>query len=47
MEDIPVSNYLLIEKKFGTFLRRNAGTDLEAKVKQRIAKFWKKFTGNG
>lgn len=47
VEDIPVSNYLLIEKKFGTFLRRNAGMTIEAKVKQRIIKFWRKITKNG
>ncbi|PSL44940.1 hypothetical protein CLV51_105313 [Chitinophaga niastensis] len=46
VEDIPVNNYLLIEKKFGTFLRRNAGMTIQAKIRNRIIKYWRKITGN-
>lgn len=43
VEDIPVSNSLPIEKKFGIFLRRYAGMTIRAKITNRLRKLWKKI----
>lgn len=44
--NIPVKNNLPMEKLFAKFLRAKAGMTVQAKIKNRLKKYWKKITGH-
>ena len=46
VEDIPVENNLPMERVFAKFLRANAGMTIQAKIKNRLKKYWRKITGH-
>ncbi|SHM86086.1 hypothetical protein SAMN05444266_11285 [Chitinophaga jiangningensis] len=46
VKDIPVVNNLEIEKRFGVFLRKNAGMTIKEKVRDKLIKIWRKIAGN-